>query len=97
MVFISIDQEIGFQKNLPIDAHHILISMVMSYQEANSFHLLRRIATHLCQQLTSLGRTFFLLVLATTVAILLFRNMDANVVENRGCFEDKDCIFIYTL
>ncbi len=73
MVFKSVYKEIGFEKNLPINALYVFVSVVVGYKKTNPFGLFRRISAEFFHEFPCFGRSFNLLMLAAAIAVLLFR------------------------
>ena len=79
-VFVDIDQKIGFDQNLVICFGDVLEGVMMPYQPADAFDLCRSIPTNLFQQFSGFGRPLLFLIFSFALAILLFGDVNADVV-----------------
>lgn len=88
-VLIAIDQKVGFEENLPVDALNARIGVVMPNEKGNSLYLLRSEASNLLKELSSEGGSLFFLEVAIAFAIELFALVDSNVVDNSSSLCDE--------
>ena len=87
LVFIGVDQKIGFQEYLVVQAVDAVVGVVVGDEEADPVDELF-VSTEFFQDGPGRGGTFDFLVFARRGTVFFFGCVDADVVEDGGCPQD---------
>ena len=83
MVFVEVDKEVGFHKDLVVRCVYILIGVVMSDEPADALDVGFGVV-HRFEDGASRRRAFLLLILSVAAAVFCLGGMYADVVKY-GC------------